>query len=72
MSWMVVTLTVLLAALRGVVPATANDVYFDDSDPDLMVLGNGTSYEIGFRKSNGAIASITDKATGQQVSLGSR
>jgi hypothetical protein len=37
-----------------------------------MVLGNGTYYEIAFRKSNGAIAYITDKSTGQHITLGSR
>jgi hypothetical protein len=47
-------------------------IYFDDSDPDIMVVGNASYYEAGFRKSNGAIAYITDKATGQHVSLGSR
>lgn len=52
--------------------ARAQMIYFDDSDPDIMVLGNGTYYEIGFRKSNGAIAYITDKSTGQHVTLGSR
>lgn len=52
--------------------ARAEAIYFDDSDPDIMVLGNSSYYEIGFRKSNGAIAYITDKATGQHVTLGSR
>jgi hypothetical protein len=46
-------------------------VYFNDSDPNWMVLGN-SSYEIGFRKTNGAIAYITDKTTGQYISEGSR
>jgi hypothetical protein len=50
----------------------AQTIYFDDSDPGIMVLGNGTYYEIGFRKSNGAIAYITDKSTGQHVTSGSR
>ena len=50
----------------------AEEITFDDSDPDIMVLGNSTYYEIGFRKSNGAIAYVTDKSTGQHVTLGSR
>ncbi len=50
-------------------PAT---IYFDDSAPDIMRLGNSLHYEIGLRKSNGAIAYIVDKTTGQQVTLGSR
>jgi hypothetical protein len=54
------------------VSANSQGIYFDDSDPDIMVVGNGAYYEIGFRKSNGAIAYITDKSTGQQVTLGSR
>ncbi len=52
--------------------ANGQGIYFDDSDPDIMILGNSTYYEIGFRKSNGAIAYITDKSTGQDVTLGSR
>lgn len=50
----------------------AEGIYFDDSDPDIMLLGNSTHYEIGFRKSNGAIAYITDKSTSQHITLGSR
>ena len=50
----------------------AEEIYFDDSDPDIMVLGNSIYYEIGFRKSNGAIAYITDKSTGQNITSGSR
>lgn len=49
-----------------------NTVHFDDSNPTVMVLGNGAYYEIGLRKSNGSIAYIRDKTTGQQVSAGSR
>lgn len=52
--------------------SSVQGVYFDDSDPDLMVLGNDDYYEIGFRKANGAIAYITDKTTGQHITLGSR
>lgn len=50
----------------------AEEIYFDDSGPEIMVVGNSTYYEVGFRKSNGAIAYITDKCTGQHVTLGSR
>jgi hypothetical protein len=51
---------------------TCAAIYFDDSDPNIMVLGNSAYYEIGFRKSNGSIAYVTDKSTGQHVTLGSR
>ncbi len=50
----------------------AETIYFDDSDPNLMVVGNGAYYEIGLRKSNGSIAYLTDKSTGQRMMLGSR
>lgn len=46
-------------------------IYFDDSDPDLIRLGTD-AYEIGFRKSNGAIAYIHDQHTGSDISQGSR
>lgn len=52
--------------------AASETIYFDDSGPEIMVLGNSLYYEIGLRKSNGAIAYITDKSTGQHVTLGSR
>lgn len=64
-------LTVLLVALCWVIPVRAQSIYFDDSDPTLIVLGN-SFYEIGFRKSNGGIAYITDQSTGQDITLGSR
>jgi hypothetical protein len=69
-------LTVLLFApmayLFQISLAETDGIYFDDSDPDLVLLGNGAYYEIAFRKSNGAIAYIIDKSTGQAVTLGSR
>ena len=46
-------------------------IYFDDSQPDVLVLGN-PYYEVRFRKSNGAIAAIIDKSNGGNVTLGSR
>lgn len=64
-------LLVCLAVGWTPVKATRQPVNFDPSDDDLLVLGN-TYYEIGVRKSNGAIAYVTDKATGQPVSDGSR
>jgi hypothetical protein len=54
----------------GLVPA--GTIYFNDSAADVMVLGNSAYYEIGLRKSNGAIAYIKDKSTGQNVTPGSR
>lgn len=47
------------------------DIYFDGSDPDVIVLGNDY-YEVGISKTNGALTYIIDKATGQDVSDGSR
>jgi hypothetical protein len=67
----VLFVVVILTALCRGTPANGQGIYFDDSGPEIMVLGNGT-YEIGFRKSNGSVAYITDKSTGQQVTLGSR
>lgn len=49
----------------------AQIVYFDDTDPNTMILGNNY-YEIGLRKSNGSIIYITDKSTNQHVTEGSR
>jgi hypothetical protein len=51
---------------------TAATIYFDESAPDMIVLGNSAHYEIGIRKANGSIAYVTDKTTGQRVTLGSR
>jgi hypothetical protein len=45
-------------------------VYFNDKDKNLLKLGN-RSYEIGLNKSNGGLAYITDKATGQPVTASS-
>ncbi len=53
------------------VPDVKPQVYFDDSDVDLMVLGNGV-YEVGFDKANGAITYMLDHATGERVTEGSR
>ena len=64
-------LSVLLVFLFRVAPASADGITFDDSDPDLILLGN-TTYEVGFRKSNGAVAYVTDESTGRDVTLGSR
>jgi len=60
----------LTAAIPGR-PALADGVYFDDTGPEFVRLGSGV-YEVAFRKSNGAIASITDKVNGGRVSEGSR
>jgi len=53
------------------VPDAKPQLYFDDSDADLMVLGN-QFYEVGFLKSNGAIAYLIDQTTGRSVTEGSR
>lgn len=49
----------------------AQSLFFDDTGAGSMRLGN-SHYEIEFRKSDGSIASIVDKASGQHVSEGSR
>ena len=71
-----VVLAVLLIASILLLPqasfAYAKTIYFDDSDPDIMVLGNAAYYEIGFRKSNGSIAYVIDKSTDEYITLGSR
>lgn len=51
-------------------PST-NGIYFNDSDPELLILGNDT-WEVAFRKTNGGIVYITDKAAGGTLSTGSR
>ncbi|MCD4738035.1 MAG: hypothetical protein K8R89_02090, partial [Anaerolineae bacterium] len=51
--------------------AAQSPIYFDASDPDVLVLGNDY-YEIGIAKTNGALTYILDKTTGEQVSAGSR
>jgi len=48
----------------------ADGIYFDDSGPEFMRLGNGF-YEVALHKDNGGIAYIVDKATGQHISEGS-
>jgi hypothetical protein len=47
-------------------------IYCDFSNPDTIKLGNASYYEFGIRKSNGSIAYIQDKTTGQIISRGSR
>jgi hypothetical protein len=74
---------VFFLLIGGLAPGTApavsaaaaspeGGIYFDDSHPELIKLGNTLYYEIGLRKSNGSIAYITDKAAGGSVTLGSR
>ncbi len=63
------------ASAQGLPPATLaqqNGIYFDDSDPNLIVLGNTNYYEIGFQKANGAIVYINDKRGAGNVTAGSR
>ncbi|MFZ2096979.1 MAG: hypothetical protein WAV05_10110, partial [Anaerolineales bacterium] len=71
----ILVITALLAPGRKTVQATApvapGSIYFDDSDPELLVLGNQI-WEIAFRKTNGGIVTITDKTVGGEISLGSR
>lgn len=59
-----------LAAATPHRPSLAAGVYFDDTGPEFMRLGN-SFYEVAFRKDNGGIVYITDKAAGGQLSQGS-
>jgi len=69
--WTYFTGMLLILILNN--PATfSQDIYFDDSGPDLIKVGNTSYYEAGFRKTNGSFAYIIDKATNQQVCKGSR
>jgi len=65
----------LSTALPGAPPggraAAASAVYFDDTAPDVMRLGN-VHYELVLSKTNGAILDLTDKAAGASLTLGSR
>lgn len=63
--------SLLTASMSQVALVRADGIYFKDADSSTIVLGNNI-FEIGLRKSNGSIAYITDKATGKQVSRGSR
>jgi len=56
-----------LAALSS--PSFAQSVYYDDSSPNLVRIGNVSFYEIGLRKTNGAILYVSDKSTGQRFTL---
>lgn len=67
---LVLLLVIGLTAAAPGCTAGADSVYFDDSGPEFMRLGNSL-YEVALRKDNGGIAYITDKATGQHVSEGS-
>jgi len=50
----------------------SRDIYFDDSGPDIIKVGNTSYYELGFRKVNGSFAYILDKSTNQESCKGSR
>lgn len=56
---------------QAAVPTAPTSIYFDDSGPELLVLGNDT-WEVAFRKTNGGIVYITDKTVGGMLSTGSR
>jgi len=66
MTFMVIWLLVFAASVKS------QAVFFDDSDSEIMILSNTSSYEIGFRKSNGSIAYIRNPNAGNHISSGSR
>ena len=51
--------------------AHAQSVYFNDTKPDTMVVGNNAYYELAINKTYGGFFYIKDKTTGENVSLGS-
>jgi uncharacterized protein (TIGR03437 family) len=51
--------------------AAQSGIYFTDTAPDRMLLGNAF-YELALSKSNGGILTLLDKAAGSAVTLGSR
>ncbi len=67
-----INLLAIVIIITSTCITTVAQVYFNDSDPVIMKLGNNSFYEIGFRKTNGSIEYITDKTTGMDISLGSR
>ncbi|MDJ0838744.1 MAG: DUF6259 domain-containing protein [Acidobacteriota bacterium] len=72
MRWDRATLTLVGMAVIFPFWADAQAIYFDDSDPEMMRLGNTCCYELGLRKSNGSIAYIRNHQTGGNISQGSR
>ena len=48
----------------------AQSVTFDDSDPDTIIIDNGSVYRLALLKENGAFAYIREKATGVNLILG--
>lgn len=69
------TLSLLLLLLPNLpvsaAPAAPLGIYFDDSSPDRILVGNGY-YEVAFRKSNGSIESISVPAGRPSLTAGSR
>jgi hypothetical protein len=74
---LVVLLSITASPILGQKPsqtassAALTEIYFNDSDPEVMILGNDT-WEVAFRKTNGGIFYITDKTAGGTLSTGSR
>lgn len=61
----------VLCLLTSLPAMHIDSIYFDDSASNVIVVGNADLYEVGFQKSNGSIAYITDKTTGQRMTQGS-
>ncbi len=70
---LVVVVAVVISTFASIGAETDGygSVYFNDSDPNIVVLGNANYYEVGFDKSNGAILYIRDKTTGEDIVIGS-
>jgi hypothetical protein len=62
-------LSMLFVSLSPRSTHRADSIYFDESGPEVMKLGN-SYYEVGLRKSNGGILYITDKNTGDNLTEG--
>jgi len=50
--------------------AFSQAITFDDTDPEIMVLDNGSSYELAFYKLTGAFSYIKDKSANVQLISG--
>ncbi|MFQ6013855.1 MAG: hypothetical protein ACE5NP_00250 [Anaerolineae bacterium] len=70
--FILILILVFAGSIHRTCYAQSPSIYFDDSNPDVIVVGNQNYYELGLSKQHGAIAYIIDKTTGQRVMPGSQ
>jgi hypothetical protein len=70
-SYLRLIITSLVLICLNIFAVKSQSVYFNDSKPDTMIVGNSAYYEIGVNRSFGGILYIKDKSTGKNISLGS-